>query len=81
MKTSERLYGKLDSITAKIQFDLFIRKKAKAYALIKTLRPKFDVGSFTQEQRDLEFRLEDIKKAIEFCNGQIAEAKEILNVS
>ena len=79
MKSSERLYGELDAETAEIQKALFTRKKAKAYALMAKLRPDFDVGSFTQKQRDLEFRLEDIKKAIEFCDAQIAEAEEVLN--
>ena len=79
MKTSERLYDGLDRTTAQLQFALFKNKKAKAHALIDKLKPNFDVGSFTPEQRELEYRLEDIKKAIVFCENQMAEAKEVLD--
>jgi len=78
MKTSERLYGSLDEVTAKIQLELFTRKKRKAFALMKELRPSFNVSNFTLEQRELEFRMDDIKKAVEFCDGQITEALEVL---
>ena len=79
MKTSEHLYGELDAETAEIQKKLFTRKKMKAWALIAKLKPSFNVGSFTPEQRELEYRMDDIKKAIEFCDAQIAEAEEVLN--
>ena len=78
MKRSDYLYGSLDKETAQLQLDLFKRKKAKAHALIAELRPSFNVANFTEEQRNLEFRLDDIKKAIEFCEAQILEANEVL---
>ena len=78
MKTSDRLYGGLDRTTAQLQLALFKNKKAKAVTLMAQLRVNFDVGSFTPEQRELEFRIEDIKKAVIFCENQCLEALESL---
>jgi len=58
---------------------LFIKKKAKAFALIDKLKPSFNLMAFTDEQRALEQRIDKVKKAIDFCDKQIEEAKEVLN--
>ena len=78
MISSEYLYDGLDAETAELQLELFTKKRAKAFALIEKLKPDFNVASFTEKQRDLEWRLDKVKKAIEFCNGQITEAQEVL---
>ena len=81
MISSEVLYGGLDLETAKLQKALFERKKAKAYQTISNLKSSFDLLDFSPAQKDLAIRVDKIKKAIVFCNEQIDEAKEVLNVN
>jgi hypothetical protein len=64
-----------------LQLALFTKKKAKAFALIEKLKPSFNLMAFTQEQRDLEWRIDKIKKALLFCEEQCEEAKGVLNES
>ena len=63
-----------------MQLALFTKKKQKAFKLIDKLKPEFNVGSFTESQRLLEWRVDKIKKAIKFCDGQIREAQGVLDV-
>ncbi len=79
MLASDYLFGDLDVQTAQKQFDLFTRKKEKAYILIKALKPHFNLLDFSQEQKDLQHRVDKIRKAIVFCDEQITEAKEVLD--
>ena len=79
MLSSAYLYGNLDIKTAAIQVELFELKKAKAYDTLAELKPHYNLLNFTQEQRDLDARIMKIKKAIEFCNEQIDEAKNVLS--
>ena len=79
MLSSELLYDGLDRETAELQLILFTKKKAKAFALIEKLKPSFNLMAFTQGQRDLEWRIDKIKKAILFCEEQCEEAQEVLN--
>ena len=79
MLTSEYLWGGLDKETAIMQKELFERKKAKGYTLLGNLKEHFNLLNFTQGQKDLEHRIEKIKKGIEFCNEQIDEAEGVLN--
>ena len=55
-----------------------MRKKDKAFLLLEKLKPDFNLMDFTKRQRELEYRIDDIKKAIEFAVGQIEEARQVL---
>ncbi len=79
MQSSIYLYGDLDVETAVLQVELFELKRAKAYKLLSELKPKYNLLDSSQKQKDLEIRVNAIKKAIDFCNDQIDEAKEVLN--
>jgi len=79
MLSSEYLYGGLDIETAKLQKALFEQKLKKAQNLINILKPDFDTLDFTQKQKDLEWRIGKIKKAMQFSHEQIDEANQILS--
>ncbi len=79
MISSEYLYGGLDRDTAILQKALFKRKLSKAQNLIIGLKPSFNLLAFTLQQKELEQRIDKVKKAMEFCNEQIEEAQEVLN--
>ena len=79
MISSVYLYGELDRKTARLQKKLFTLKKAKAYKLLSTIKEDYNLLDFSDRQRQLEQRVVKIVKAIEFCNGQIEEAEEVLN--
>ncbi len=79
MLSSEYLYGGLDIKTAKLQKALFEQKLKKAQNLINILKPDFDTLDFTQKQKDLEWRIGKIKKAMQFSHEQIDEANQILS--
>jgi hypothetical protein len=68
----------MDKQMAALQKELFTIKKVKALKLIKELQPQFNMLDFSKRQKDLEWRIDRIKKAIEFCEGQIEEADEVL---
>lgn len=78
MISSEYLWGGLDKETAKVQKELFERKRAKGYALLGNLKEHFDLLDFSEKQDRLQHRVNKIKKAIEFANEQVEEAKEVL---
>jgi hypothetical protein len=80
MLSSEYLYGGLDKETATLQLALFTKKRKKALDVIRNM-DKFDVGVFTEEQRELEMQLKKVEKSIVFCTEQIKEAEEVLNGS
>jgi cell fate (sporulation/competence/biofilm development) regulator YlbF (YheA/YmcA/DUF963 family) len=78
MISSTYLYGSIDKQMAGLQKELFTIKKAKALQLIRDLQPHFNLLDFSQRQKDLEWRIDRIKKAIVFCDEQIEEANEVL---
>jgi len=78
MISSDYLYGGLTHKMATMQELLFKEKLDKANSLLVELRPDFDVANFTDKQKDLEYRMVKINKAIEFCHNQIYEAREVL---
>ena len=78
MLSSDLLYGGLDVQTAIIQKDLFERKKEKAYLTLGRLNKDFNLMDFSEKQDRLQWRINKIKKAIQFCTNQIDEAKGVL---
>jgi len=80
MISSEYLYGGLDVETAKLQKALFERKKAKAHQTLGNLKEHFNLLDFSQAQSDLQLRVDKIKKAVVFCEEQIDEAKEVIEI-
>ena len=79
MIPSEYLYDGLDLETAQLQYNLFTKKKNKAQALIRKLKPSFNLLDHSKSQKDLEHRMDKINKAIIFCENQRSEALQVLS--
>lgn len=74
MKKTERLYGVQPEKYAKLQIELCEMKLADIEILRNKMRPTIDCLDFSDEQKDIQARLQEVQDAKKFNEDLIEEA-------